>query len=138
MCTNEDPRVLIVDDNYFNVVILKEIILQLNPRASIEEFFCPVKALERVKESVRDTNGTFNLVLTDINMPKMSGYELERSIREVLREATLTEGRCFNSKIVACSASENLMHEPEWDDSQFDDFLSKPVTKLQLEEAKII
>ncbi len=70
-------RVLAVDDNETNRVIIRETLKAYGFVSDIFEF--PKEALEyfRSKEE-----GYFNLLITDFQMPDMNGYELLKSIRE--------------------------------------------------------
>lgn len=45
----KQPKVLIVDDNYFNVVVLEEQVKGIVPNADIDKFFCPLESLKHVK-----------------------------------------------------------------------------------------
>jgi two-component system capsular synthesis sensor histidine kinase RcsC len=66
-------RILVAEDNVINQLILRD---------QLEEMGCTVtlasdgmEALERWQEE------TFDLVLTDVNMPRMNGYELATRLR---------------------------------------------------------
>ncbi|MDE5894111.1 MAG: response regulator, partial [Acetatifactor sp.] len=65
--------VLIVDDVAINRVILGEIVGSMGCKTVLAED--GVEALERIREELP------NLVLTDISMPKMDGYELCRVLK---------------------------------------------------------
>jgi CheY-like chemotaxis protein/HPt (histidine-containing phosphotransfer) domain-containing protein len=67
--------------------------------------------------------GRYGLVLTDLNMPRMDGYELARAIRRFERKAGRTP-----TPVIALSA--NVMQgEPQRTrDAGMDDFMAKPTT----------
>jgi signal transduction histidine kinase/ActR/RegA family two-component response regulator len=109
-----DALVLVVDDHPTNRMLLMS----------------QVNALGYAAESARDgvealelwQSGRFSLVLTDCNMPQMSGYDLARGIRR-LELATQRE-RC---PILACTAnamSDEVLHCIE---AGMDAYLVKPM-----------
>ena len=69
----KDARILIVDDEIINVSILEEL-FEINGFQNIEGFTDPVKALELYK------NIDFDIILLDINMPVMNGFEFMENI----------------------------------------------------------
>jgi CheY-like chemotaxis protein len=74
----EGLRVLIVDDNATNRQILKH---QLESwRMVYEEANCGVEALERLRAAAQ-RNVPFKLVVLDLMMPGMNGFELARRIK---------------------------------------------------------
>ncbi len=67
-------RVLIVDDDAVNLQVLTNV-LSTEPY-EIETALSGAEALEKLQE------GSFDLIISDIMMPHMSGYELAQRIRE--------------------------------------------------------
>jgi PAS domain S-box-containing protein len=117
----EAHLVLVVDDHPINRMLMRK---QLNALGyAAEEAESGEQALERWN------GGTFGLVLTDCNMPEMSGYELSRRIRDA--EAARGIGR---TPIIACSA--NVVGGVRQDclDAGMDDYISKPVALALLAE----
>lgn len=73
LSSNELYKVLVVEDNKINQTITKRIIEKNNGKCTIvEDGF---KALELLE------NDVFDIILMDINMPKMNGFETTRKIR---------------------------------------------------------
>jgi two-component system capsular synthesis sensor histidine kinase RcsC len=68
-------HVLVAEDNVINQLILRD---------QLEELGCTVE-LAQDGEAALDLwrNSSFDLVLTDINMPRMNGYELTAQLRHL-------------------------------------------------------
>ena len=76
--TNIPPRVMVVDDERDIFSILKRGLESKN-RFQVDTFMDAESALESLKENSDDY---YDLVLTDIRMPKINGFELYRRIKE--------------------------------------------------------
>lgn len=112
----KDATVLVVDDNEQNLELLQ---------AYLEDLHCktiPVKdgstALEIIKNSTPD------LVLLDVMMPKMSGFEVCRRIKGSPETASLP--------VIMVTALNELGDIERAIESGTDDFLSKPINKWEL------
>lgn len=112
----EDANILVVDDNEQNLELLQ---------AYLEDIKCRtipardgVEALEIIKKSKPD------LVLLDVMMPKMSGFEVCRRIKNNPDTADLP--------VIMVTALNELRDIERAIESGTDDFLSKPVNKLEL------
>lgn len=69
-----DLRILVVEDNVINQLILRE---------QLEHLGCAVTLASNGEEALQRWRGErFDLVLTDLNMPVVNGYELARALRE--------------------------------------------------------
>ena len=68
------PNVLILDDDPFNLFGLSSILKSLGIKHCQE--VSGQKGLDRIEESYKLDNQRINYVLTDLNMPGMSGIEL--------------------------------------------------------------
>lgn len=110
-------RVLVVEDNVINQLILRD---------QLQELGCEVVlACDGLEALALWHAAEFDLVLTDVNMPRMNGYELASQLRQ--RDATLP--------IIGATA--NAMRE-EGDRCQaagMDQCLIKPVTLRALHQA---
>ena len=70
-----DLRVLVAEDNVINQLILRD---------QLEELGCSVTLASDGLEALGLwQEGRFDLVLTDVNMPKMNGYELAAQLRSM-------------------------------------------------------
>ena len=72
------PRIMVVDDERDILSIVKRGLESKN-RFQVETFIDAESALESLKENAGDY---YDLVLTDIRMPKINGFELYRRIKE--------------------------------------------------------
>lgn len=120
-----DPQrlILVVDDHPTNRMVMHSQIKALGYAAEAVE--SAAVALERWR------TGKFALVLTDCNMPGMSGYDLSRRIREA--EAS---GGGPRTPIIACSANVIPGVMQDCLDAGMDDYMAKPI-RLQVLSEKL-
>jgi adenylate cyclase len=109
-------RILVVDDQPANVKLLEKLLMatgyEVVTAASGQD------ALAKVAEQSPD------LVLLDVVMPKMSGYEVCRALRQDPRTALLP--------IVMVTALDPAEERVKGIESGADDFLSKPINQAEL------
>jgi len=75
---NMNPqKLLLVDDNSYNLFVLKEIILMVQP-CQIVEAMNGIEAISKAREE-----GPFALILMDLNMPIMDGIQCAKRLREM-------------------------------------------------------
>jgi signal transduction histidine kinase/CheY-like chemotaxis protein/HPt (histidine-containing phosphotransfer) domain-containing protein len=119
VAANEGTLLLVVDDHPTNRMLLKR---QLNMLGyAVETVPDGKSALEAY------LTGRFGAVLTDCNMPEMSGYELARMIRA--SEARSGRGRI---PILACTANAMASEAAICADAGMDDCVVKPVQLMEL------
>lgn len=107
-------KVLVVEDNPINQLVIKE---------QLEVLGCDVTlASEGAEALMLWACGTFDLVLTDINMPGMDGYQLARRLRRV---------GC-TSPIVGATANTAAEELERCLESGMNSCLTKPVGLLSL------
>jgi two-component system, sensor histidine kinase and response regulator len=107
----EQPgRVLVVDDHPQNVELLEAYL--------IPEGYDGIEALERVEEGAPD------IVLLDVMMPRMDGYEVCQKMKE-------DESTRF-IPIVMVTALKELEDKIKSIEAGADDFLTKPIVKIEL------
>jgi CheY-like chemotaxis protein len=116
---DEGTLVLLVDDHPVNRMILARQLTMLGYAS--ESAASAREALEKWR------TGRFSLIVTDCNMPEMSGYDLSRTIRRI--EADEGVGR---TPIVACTAYAVLGEAETCRAAGMDDYLSKPVDLARL------
>lgn len=110
------PIILVVDDNQQNLELLQ---------AYLEDIDCVTvpandgpTALSSVKNEPPD------LILLDVMMPKMSGFEVCRRLKN--------DPATANIPVIMVTALNELGDIERGIDSGSDDFVSKPVNKLEL------
>ncbi|MAK35130.1 MAG: hypothetical protein CMC15_03010 [Flavobacteriaceae bacterium] len=112
----EDMRVLIVDDNPANIFIAEQYLDQWKIKYTSAE--SGLEALSILEEE------SFHLILLDLQMPKMSGYETAKKIRELNLESSPV--------IVSFSASTKGEVQSALEEAGIDDHLSKPFQPNEL------
>jgi YesN/AraC family two-component response regulator len=117
---NIPPRIMVVDDEKDILSIIKRGLESKN-RFHVDTFIDAENALESLKKRPNDY---YDLVLTDIRMPKINGFELYRRIKECNP----------NMKIVFITAFEINKDEFTKVIPSVDvlDFISKPVSMSTL------
>jgi signal transduction histidine kinase/DNA-binding response OmpR family regulator len=108
-----EPEVLVVDDNPINVEVAVHMVEALGYRAEIA-----TTGKEAVQALLKRS---FKLVLMDLQMPEMDGYEATREIR------TLEAGTAVHTPIVALTAHAQEADRQRALSAGLDDYLSKPV-----------
>ena len=113
-------QILVVEDNMIN----QEVILrQMEVLGYAPEFADNgVEALDKLK------NKNYDIILTDIQMPEMNGYELTHAIRNNEKDSNQ------HSTIIAITANAMQGDEQRCLESGMDDFISKPVDMNKLQQ----
>lgn len=128
-------RVLIADDNadnrYLIEIFLKKTGAELrsveNGREALDAF---LELSEAAQSSGGDATTGFDLILMDIQMPVMGGYEAVRAIREHEQRQQLTPVRIL---AITADATREAYHKAL--DAGCDGYITKPVQKITLLEA---
>jgi CheY-like chemotaxis protein len=117
----EKYNVLIVDDILMNRILLKEVLFDL--AKEIIEAENGLEALEKVK------SGTIDVILMDIEMPKMNGLETTQHIRNKMPSP-------INSiPIIALTAHNPLDFFEDFATAGFDDIITKPYSFEKIKNA---
>jgi two-component system sensor histidine kinase/response regulator len=114
-------KILVVDDDQASLYILTHVLESLGVQS------VTLRKAEEVIPSLQKAisdGEPFDLCITDIKMPGMSGYELAKQIHA-------SASRCRNLPLIALS-SYIESEIPQLELSEFDGFLSKPVTSEKL------
>jgi PAS domain S-box-containing protein len=114
----EGVRLLVAEDNDLNVFVLSQFLRKWG--AEFDVVGDGQQALERIQA------GDYDLVLMDLRMPRMSGYEATRAVRR------LPEERFQRLPILALTASARMSQEERAELAGFSDLLGKPFKPEEL------
>jgi len=113
---NQIGTILLVEDNEVNQMLAETIIKEAGYEVITVEN--GIEAIQCLK------NNTIELVLMDINMPEMDGYEATKKIREELNLIDLP--------IIAMTANALKGDKEKSLDAGMNDYISKPISSLAL------
>jgi CheY-like chemotaxis protein len=117
-------RVLLAEDNVINQRLAMRLLAKLGHVATLADN--GAEAVELIRES-KDT--PFDLVLMDLQMPKMGGFEATERIRALERE------RGTRTPIVAMTAHAMQGDRERCLDAGMDDYVAKPIVFTDLARA---
>ncbi|NQZ21020.1 MAG: response regulator [Colwellia sp.] len=122
---NRDFRVLIVDDDPINRQVLNNHLFPLDytlfQASGGEE---ALNIISKASEGLADGERPFDLILLDIMMPKVSGYEVCRKLREKYSVNELP--------VIFLTAKNQVVDLVESFSSGGNDYLTKPISKHEL------
>jgi len=127
----DKKQALLIDDDFIVNKINKYLIDSMHVFDSIEMKSTPAEALDFLKEKLVNNEALPGLILVDISMPEMDGFEFIDVIDELLEEYKIQEAPLF-----ALLSGSNYKRDHE----QFEKtpivkkFLSKPLQKEDLEK----
>ncbi|WP_143961670.1 tetratricopeptide repeat-containing hybrid sensor histidine kinase/response regulator [Litoribacter populi] len=117
---NMEAKILVAEDNAVNMILTKKIVKKLLPKGKIYE-------AQNGREAVDIfTSHPINLILMDIQMPELNGYEATGEIRK------LPNG--INTPIIALTASALNNERERCIAAGLDDCTTKPINKKALEK----
>ncbi|BFZ56123.1 hypothetical protein PYCC9005_003165 [Savitreella phatthalungensis] len=118
---SKDKRILLVEDNLINCKIATNMLRKLG-------YACTTVNDGQKAVDVVNEQAIFDLVLMDVQMPVMNGYDATRLIRQSPNEAMR------NVPVIALTASAMTGEREKCIAASMDDFLTKPVNKKNLEK----
>lgn len=104
-------HILIAEDEEYNQMVLQAMIEILYPKITMEIVSNGLEALEKLKK------GSFDLVLSDVDMPVMNGYDL---VSEVQKSGLKVPIICVTAFAISGDREKLLMHG-------FERYVSKPI-----------
>jgi len=119
----QNSKILLVEDNKINMLLLKTIIKNTIPEARIFEASNGLEAISQFEIITPD------IVFMDIQMPIMNGYEATEEIRK------LTLGK--NVPIIAITAGTEKEEKNKCLETDMNDYISKPIVKGVVEKTLV-
>ena len=107
--------ILVVDDNLLNIKVAERL---------LKVYKCNITFASSGSECLdKVSNNKYDLILLDDMMPRMSGTETLQKLKEI---------ETFNTPVVALTANAITGMREEYINSGFNDYLSKPIVKEDL------
>ena len=114
-----EKHILLADDNEADLRSLHQLLIHLGYQVTSTSD--PQEALNIFKDEPK----MFSLVITDQVMPRMRGHELAGHIRKIRQDIP----------VILCSGSEEIMQELQEKKTGINEFILKPFSRSQLQEA---
>lgn len=126
---NNCPKILIVDDDYFNLVVLENFLLEFQD--NIEKAYNGNEAIEKVKTKWQNSNccKTFELIFLDIEMPEKNGHETCQEIISFLESHNEK-----NHILIATTGHTEPEELRKIEKSGFNASVSKPIAKKDMKK----
>ncbi|CAD8112678.1 unnamed protein product [Paramecium sonneborni] len=115
-------NILIVDDNAFNIEVLKFLILKINSSLKLEYSLDGHSAIQMVKQNRCNKCNGYDLIFMDIDMPTMNGIQATSIIKQQYPQI----------QIIGCSAYAKQEEESLAIQNGMNGYLVKPVQIDQL------
>eukprot|EP00347_Sterkiella_histriomuscorum_P012315 403369061 len=119
------PRVLVADDDPFNLLAIKGLLSQLKID-KVEQCYNGQQALEKVLKNQEMTcmnHRPYDLIIIDNQMPVMNGIEATQRMKQIEEE---NKDKIKLGRIVLLTGDEHLMTNEEYS-QLFDDIILKPI-----------
>lgn len=109
-------HILIAEDEEYNQMVLQAMIEILYPSVTMETVSNGLEALEKLQK------GSFDLVLSDVDMPMMNGYALVSEVKKLGFKVPII---CVTAFAISGDREKLLMHG-------FERYVSKPIDMKDL------
>lgn len=110
-------RILIVDDNELNIKVASVLLKKYH--FNIDSCTSGIECIAKIKN-----NEKYDIIFLDDMMPRLSGRDTLKRLKEMSE---------FNTPVIALTANAITGMKQEYLSCGFDDYLSKPIEKLELE-----
>ena len=124
-----NKHILLIDDDEINNFLSREIIGMYMPLAKIDSFTNPEEALEYIREKLKLQQPLPDIILLDINMPLMDGWEFLKAIDN------LEQRNHFHTSVYLYTSS--VYHEDKLKAQNYSivkKLFTKPLTAEAIEE----
>ncbi len=109
-----------MDDDDYNIYCLKILLKLLKvSKNNINVALNGLEALEKVEETVNKHDSCYKLILMDINMPNMDGFECTKILNK-----QMDEGKIPEVTIISCTTDDHTQNE---NFSLFKGHIQKPI-----------
>jgi CheY-like chemotaxis protein len=119
-------RVLLVDDNDINALVAQRMLEKLGCDVTVARH--AREAVETCTRASKGAGSDFDLVLMDVHMPDIDGFEAARLIRDLYRAASRKA-----PPIAALTANAFAEDRQRCLDAGLDDYLAKPFERCEIE-----
>lgn len=127
MNQNKKMNFIIIDDSKLDCFIAEKIIKNIGKSVEIKSFLQAMEALDYVQANVAVNNEIPTIVLVDIQMPIMNGFEFVEAFEKLPHEVTDK----FSIYIISSSINENDLSKVN-NYSSVKNFINKPLTSSNL------
>ncbi len=110
-------KILIVDDNELNIKVASVLLKKYH--FNIDSCTSGIECIAKIKN-----NEQYDIIFLDDMMPRLSGRDTLKRLKEMQE---------FNTPVIALTANAITGMKQEYLSCGFDDYLSKPIEKLELE-----
>jgi signal transduction histidine kinase/ligand-binding sensor domain-containing protein/CheY-like chemotaxis protein len=119
----ESGHILLVEDNSINQKLAQYMLTKAGYAVSV------AKDGEEAIKIYTEEPELFDLVLMDIQMPKLNGYEATCKIRELEQQKHIYSNQSHHIPIIAMTAQSMKGDKKKCLDAGMDDYISKPIKK---------
>jgi two-component system chemotaxis response regulator CheY len=123
--------VFVIDDDKVFHFIIKKLFSKNNIDISPSFYFNGLEAIEEIKEKINSGNTLPDLILLDINMPIMDGWQF---LDEFRKTRIVTQGDRTTIYLVSSSDSISDINKAKEYQDQIKDYFFKPMTLEDLQK----